>query len=101
MPVEGQWNRSATPFSRRDKRLLASVGLIAALVIAVTAAVYGTRSSKPSAGNCLVADVASTMGGARLKVCGAAAHTFCAAHGARDARIGAACRRQGFAADLP
>ena len=101
MPVEGQWERSNTPLSRRDKRLLAAVGVIAAIVVAVGAALYLTRSAAPSTSGCLVANVASTMGGARLEVCGAAAHSFCAAHGGRDARIASACRRQGFAADLP
>ncbi len=101
MPVEGQWERSHTPFSRSEKRLLAVAGLIAAVAVAVGAAFYLTRSSAPVAGNCVVADVASTMGGARLTVCGAAAHSFCATHGGRDARIAAACRRDGFAADLP
>ncbi len=101
MPVEGQWERSQTPFSRGDRRLLAVVGVVAVVVIAVVSAFYLTRSSAPSAANCVKADVASTMGGARLTVCGDAAHAFCAAHGGRDARIAAACRRDGFAADLP
>ncbi len=102
MPVEGQWERSHTPFSRSDKRLLGAVCLLAVVVIAAVSAFYLTRSSStPAAGNCLVADVASTMGGARLTVCGAAAHSFCAAHGGKDARIASACRREGFAADLP
>lgn len=102
MPVEGQWERSKAPFSRRDKRLLATVALISVVVIAAASAFYLSRSSStPAAGNCLVADVASTMGGARLTVCGQAAHTFCAAHGGTNARVASACRREGFAADLP
>ena len=102
MPVEGQWERSQTPFSRSDKRLLWAAGLVAVVVIGVASAFYLTRSSStPAMSGCLVAVVASTMGGARLTVCGAAAHMFCAAHGGKDARIATACRRQGFAADLP
>ena len=45
-------------------------------------------------------EVPSTMGGARLRVCGADAHAFCRTQGG-DASIAAACRQQGFAADLP
>jgi hypothetical protein len=40
------------------------------------------------------------MGGARLHNCGSAAHRFCRTQGPRDARIAAACRKQGFAADV-
>jgi hypothetical protein len=100
MPVEGQWERASTPLGRRDKRLLAAVGVIAVVAVAAFTVLYLTRSSSPSARGCLVVDVPSTMGGARLRVCGAAAHTFCRTQGSRDAGIAAACRRQGFAADL-
>jgi hypothetical protein len=99
MPVEGQWHRANTPLSSRDRRLLAAAGLIAALAVAVFAALYLTRSPSPAATGCLVANVPSTMGGAQLRVCGAAAHTFCRSHRG-DATLAAACRRQGFAADL-
>jgi len=99
MPVERQWERVNTPLSARDKRLLLVVALLAAAAIAAAAAVYLARSPSGSTAGCLVADVPSTMGGARLKVCGDAAHEFCRSHGG-DARLAAACRRQGFAADL-
>lgn len=100
MPVERQWERANTPLGRRERRLLAAVGAIAVVAAAALAVVLLTRSSSPAASGCLEVKVPSTMGGTSLRVCGAPAHTFCRAQGG-DARIAAACRRQGFAADLP
>ncbi len=100
MPVERQWERANVPLGPRDRRVLAAVGVVAAVAVAAFLVFLLTRSSSPSASGCLSVDVPSTMGGARLRVCGADAHTFCRAQGG-DARIAAACRRQGFAADLP
>jgi hypothetical protein len=99
MPVEGQWDRSNTPLSRRDKRLLAAAAVIGAIAVTILAVVYLTRSSSASGEGCLVANVPSTMGGAQLRICGDAAHAFCRSH-AGDTTIAAACRRQGFAPDL-
>jgi hypothetical protein len=99
VPVEGQWQRARTPLSRRDKRLLAAVAVIGAIVVAALAVVYLTRSGSASGEGCLVANVPSTMGGAQLRICGGAAHAFCRSHGG-DTTIAAACHRQGFAADL-
>jgi len=101
MPVEGQWERANTPLGRRDKRLLAVVGAVAVIAAAALAAILIARSSPPAASGCLEVKVPSTMGGASLRVCGAGAHTFCRTQGGREPRIAAACRRQGFAADLP
>jgi hypothetical protein len=99
VPVEGQWQRARTPLSRRDRRLLAAAAVLGAIAVAVLAVVYLTRSSSASSEGCLVANVPSTMGGAQLRICGGAAHAFCRSH-AGDITIAAACRRQGFAADL-
>jgi hypothetical protein len=99
VPVEGQWQRARTPLSRRDRRLLAAAAVLGAIAVAVLAVVYLTRSSSASSEGCLVANVPSTMGGAQLRICGGAAHAFCRSH-AGDTAIAAACRRQGFAADL-
>lgn len=41
--------------------------------------------------------VPSTMGGASLRRCGAAARAFCRDQGRSDRTIAAACRRQGYA----
>ena len=101
MPVEGQWERGRTPLNRRDKWLL--IGL-AMLVVAgvIAAAVYlATRSSSSQpAGACLVVDLPSTMGGGQLRECGAAARRFCLEEAKRDATVAAACRKQGFLAEL-
>ena len=99
MPVEGQWDRARTPLSRRDKRLLLA---LAALIVAGAIAagvVLATRSSSPQ-GACLSVDVPSTMGGGHLKECGAAARQFCLEQAKREPAIAAACRRQGFLAEL-
>ena len=101
MPVEGQWERGRTPLSRRDKWLLA--GLAALLVAgAIAATVYFTTRSSSSqpAEACLAVDLPSTMGGGHLKECGAAARRFCLEEAKRDATVAAACRKQGFLAEL-
>jgi hypothetical protein len=84
---------------RRDKQLLALVGCAFVAGAAALGITLATGSSPSNAG-CVVVDVPSTMGGARLRECGAAAHAFCHAQGKRNATIAAACRRQGFAADV-
>ena len=101
MPVEGQWQRANTPLSRRDKRLLAALATLAATGLVAVGIAFAMHSSSPSEAGCVSVDVPSTMGGARLRNCGAAAHRFCHTQGPLDPRIAAACRRQGFAADLP
>ena len=40
------------------------------------------------------------MGGGHLKECGAAARRFCLEEAKRDAAVAAACREQGFLAEL-
>ena len=100
MPVEGQWQRAGTPLSRRDKRLLAAAAAIAATVVAAAGAVYAAHPSGRSDAGCVVVRLPSTMGGAEVRNCGAAAHTFCRLRGKADATVAAACRRAGFATDL-
>jgi hypothetical protein len=100
VPVERQWQRARTPLSRRDKRLLGAVACIAAAATTVLVVASFVQHAPASNAGCIVAEVPSTMGGARLRSCGAAAHTFCRTQGRRDGRIAAACRTQGFAADL-
>ncbi len=96
MPVEGQWRRANTPLGRRDKRLLAAAALVAVAAAVVLAVAYAVRPAAPSNAGCVVVDVPSTMGGARVRSCGAAARAFCRAQGGRDDTIAAACRRQGY-----
>jgi len=100
MPVEGQWARTRTPLSRRDKLLLLLAGTIAVVAVAVAAIVAGRHGSDSGSG-CLTVNVSSTMGGARLRQCGAPAHEFCRTQAPKDEAVARACRAQGFAADLP
>src|SRR5579859_3904477 len=99
MPVEGQWRRANTPLNRRDKRLLAAAAVIASLAALALAIAYALSPAVSNAG-CVVVDVPSTMGGARLRNCGANARAFCHSHGKLDSTIATACRRQGYATDL-
>jgi hypothetical protein len=100
VPVEGQWRRANTPLSRRDKRLLAAVAALAVAAAAAGGGVYAAQSSTRSDAGCVVVSMPSTMGGAEVRNCGAAAHTFCRLQGRVDGTVAAACRRQGFSADL-
>jgi hypothetical protein len=100
MPMEGQWNRARTPLNKRDRSVL--IGVVA--LVAVAATMFGFAfaggSGSPSKASCVNVDVPSTMGGARLHECGAAARTFCAEQRGAVSTIAAACRRQGFATDV-
>jgi hypothetical protein len=101
MPVEGQWQRAQTPFSRREKRLLAGVGALAAAAVVAVGVVSVTSNDAPAAG-CVRADVPSTMGGTRLEVCGARARAVCrTTPGGVENAIVAACRRVGYATESP
>ena len=59
------------------------------------------RPAARSDAGCIVVDVPSTMGGATVRSCGAAAHDFCRTQGKLDRTVAAACVTQGFAADVP
>ena len=59
------------------------------------------RPAAQSNAGCVVVDVPSTMGGATVRSCGAAAHEFCRTQGRRDRTVATACTTQGFAADVP
>jgi len=83
----------------RDKRVLSAVAAVA-VAGAVAAGVTLATHSSPSNAGCVVVTTPSTMGGARLRNCGAAAHAFCRTQAKRDPTISEACRRQGFAADV-
>ncbi|SRR5258708_37803445 len=96
MPIEGQ---ARAPLRGRDKILLVALAAAAVVAAATLTVVLATRGSSSNAG-CVVVSVPSTMGGASLRNCGAAAHAFCRTQGKRDATIGAACRSQGYAADV-
>jgi hypothetical protein len=96
MPIEGQ---ARAPLGRRDRIMLAAVAIAVLAGAAVGGVLLATRGSHSNAG-CVVVAVPSTMGGASLRNCGAAAHAFCRTQGKRDPTIAAACREQGYAADV-
>lgn len=100
MPVEGQWRRTGTALTRRDKLALAAFLGVATLAVAVSSVVYLTRAAHPSRAGCVAVTIASTMGGAQTRRCGSAAHSFCRTEGRADATVAAACRKQGYSADL-
>jgi hypothetical protein len=100
VPVEGHWERANTPLRARDRRVLVVVAVVAALAVGLGVA-YALRSPARSNAGCVVVDVPSTMGGARMRSCGAAAHDFCRSQGRVDRTVAVACISQGFAADVP
>ena len=99
MPVEGQWERARTPFTRREKRVL--VGLVVALAaLAVALGVVAATSHDPAVSGCVGGYVPSTMGGAKLEACGPKAKAFCATPGIGRSFV-EACRREGYATGSP
>jgi hypothetical protein len=93
MPVEAQWRRARSTLSKRDKWVLGSMGTAA---IAATIVGFAFANGSTVRRDCVVVNVPSTMGGARLQPCGAAAGTFCREQGPLDLTIARACRRQGY-----
>jgi hypothetical protein len=94
VPVEGQWDRLSNPLSRRDRRVLAVSACAVALGAAGAVAAVVLHPAHSNAG-CVIVTVASTLGGAVMRNCGADAKTFC-----RDqSNLGNAveqCRRLGY-----
>ena len=86
MPVEGHWERANTPLRARDRRVLVVVAVVAVLVAIGLGVAYALRPAAQSNAGCVVVDVPSTMGGATLRNCGAAAHEFCRTQGRATAR---------------
>jgi hypothetical protein len=101
MPVEGHWERANTPLRSRDRRVLVVVAVVSVLVAIGLGVAYALRPAAQSNAGCVVVDVPSTMGGATVRNCGAAAHEFCRTQGKRDRAVASACTTQGFAADIP
>jgi hypothetical protein len=83
------------PLGARDRRFLVVIGL--ATVLAVIAAVVyaATRSGSPAGDRCFTATYASSVGGATVHHCGAAAVHYCRIDAAVP-QVAAACRRAGF-----
>jgi hypothetical protein len=92
VPVEGQ---QKTPVRPRDLWFLAALATAAVVAVAVGAYLHFTRASSSEAG-CVTVTLASTMGGATIHKCGAAAVRFCREQGSGNPEIAAACRRAGY-----
>ena len=101
MPVEGHWERANTPLRARDRRVLVVVAVVTVLTLAGLGIAYALGPAARSNAGCVVVDVPSTMGGATVRNCGAAAHEFCRTQGRLDRSVATACTTQGFAADVP
>ena len=84
MPVEAQWRRTRSTLSKRDKLVLGTMG---AAAVAATIVGFAFANGSTVRANCVVVNVPSTMGGARLQQCGAAAGTFCREQGPLESRL--------------
>ncbi|HUK44761.1 MAG TPA: hypothetical protein VLV28_05665 [Gaiellaceae bacterium] len=96
MPLEGHWDRLATPLSGRERRLLV---ILAAVVVAVAIAVgvYAATDRARHQAGCIDVTVPASVGGATIHRCGKDAVTFCRTQGSSDAAISRACKREGLA----
>jgi hypothetical protein len=96
MPLEGQRKRLATPLRPLDRYFIAAVACAAVLGAGAGVYAYAGHPSAPSGKSCVVVTVASSMGSATLRNCGAAAERFCQDEGTSSGAIAAACRRRGL-----
>jgi hypothetical protein len=94
MPLEGQHERLGSPLRGRDRRFLAALAALGAL--ATGAGVYASSGKPPAAERCVLVTVPSTMGGARIRSCGAAAVRFCRSEAQHSRGIAEACRREHY-----
>ena len=101
MPVEGHWERANTPLRTRDRRVLVVVAVVAVLVVIGLGIAYALRPAAQSNAGCVVVDVPSTMGGATVRSCGAAAHDFCRTQGRLDRTVATACIDAGLRGRRP
>jgi hypothetical protein len=96
MPVERQSERLATPLRPRDRHFIAAVACAVVIGGGAGAFAYAGNPPEPASRGCVVVTVASSLGGATLRNCGAAAKRLCRDEGKTNAGIAAACRRQGL-----
>lgn len=80
MVMEGHHRRLSEPLTSRQKRIMAaSLAVIAVAIIAgILVASLGGGSTPASRDGCVSLTIPSTLGGAELHECGAAAREFCA-----------------------
>jgi hypothetical protein len=97
----GQSRRLATPLTGRERRVMATVGVVVALAVVAIGAWLATHDSSPvSRDGCLNVIVAGSLGGQLLHECGAAARSLCANEKGHDDALAAtvlpACREAGI-----
>jgi hypothetical protein len=83
----------------RRERTAVAVALSCLLLALIALGAYALTSGAPARADCLDLVFPSTLGGARLHVCGAQARNVCAAPGPYRGigpELAAACRRAGF-----
>src|SRR5471030_1698082 len=94
MPVEGQWDRVNVPLRTHDRRVLAVMAGLTAIVVIGAVIFAVTRPAHSNAG-CVVFTIPASVGGATIRYCGGRAKTFCATKGV-PAAAAAECRRLGY-----
>ncbi len=94
MPVEGQQRR---PLGRRDRVVIAVVVCVAAIAAGAGSYAYVSHSPGSSDEGCVVVTLPATLGGERIRRCGARAIAFCRAEAPRNGKVADACRRAGVA----
>jgi hypothetical protein len=104
MPMQGHWERLQTPLrktSRREGRLIAVVGGLVAVGLAVFlyVAIQG-GSSAPDQG-CVEVTAAHSTGGATLRACGEKAERWCRSSANTPEPLARQLRRECPAAGLP
>jgi len=94
--MQGHNRRLSEPLTRRQKRIMAAtLGVIAlAIAVAILVASLGGGSSQTSHDGCVTLTIPSTLGGATLHQCGAAAREFCAQEYAKDDALAGIARPQ-------
>jgi hypothetical protein len=80
MPLQGHWERLQTPLrktSRREGRLIAAVGGLLALGLAVILYVAVQGGGSTSGPGCIEVIAATSTGGTTLEACGGKAERWC------------------------
>jgi predicted metal-binding membrane protein len=93
VPVEKQ---ARAPLTRRDKQLITAVCIALLAVAGALAVTLATRQPGHRSG-CVEVTLPSTMGGARIRRCGADARAFCRQQRS-IAAVAEACRHEGYPA---
>jgi hypothetical protein len=104
VPLERQWERQTTPLRAlgpRERRILALVGGLLAIAVAVIVIVGVTGGdSSEERSDCVEAIAPSTTGGVKIHACGAKAVRFCRSQARLDdpvaRRVQATCREKGI-----